>query len=87
MYMLIEKEQEKIKKEIKNCKYLIIFCICGLAFMGGNFIFGVIEGKLFSVIASPISATVMAWCIVQNVETISRYRVMYSEYENMKHNI
>ena len=83
----IEKEQEKIKKEIKNCKCLIIFCMCSLAFISGNFVFGVIQGKLLSIIVSPISAIVMAWCIMRNVETISQYRVIYSEFEYMKHNI
>lgn len=87
MNISIEKEQEKIKKEIKNCKYFIIFCMCGLAFASGNFIFGVIEGNLFSIFVSPVSAIVMAWGIMQTAERISLYRVMYNDYENMKYNI
>ena len=72
------------KKEIRNCKRLILFCLFAVAFGGGHFIWGVVSGRIFSIISGLFCAVVCSFCVMRSIKTIESYVDMEKRVENLE---
>ena len=61
------------KKEIRNCKRLIVFCLFAVAFGSGNFIWGIVSDRIFSVVSGLFCAIVCSICVMRSIKTIESY--------------
>lgn len=71
------------KKEIRNCKRLIIFCLFAVAFSGGNFIWGIISDRIFSIVSGLFCAIVCSICVMRSIKTIEYYIDMEKRVEDL----
>lgn len=58
------------KKEIRNCKLLILFCLFAVAYGSGNFVWGVVSGRMFSIVGGIICALVCGFARCEVFETL-----------------
>lgn len=71
------------KKEIRNCKRLIIFCLFAVAFSGGNFIWEIISDRIFSIVSGLFCAIVCSICVMRSIKTIEYYIAMEKRVEDL----
>lgn len=69
------------KKEIRNSKTLIVFCLFAVAFGAGNFMWGMVSGRLFSIISGLFCAIVCGFCVMRSIKTIEAYVRMEQQAE------
>nr|DAL89605.1 MAG TPA: hypothetical protein [Caudoviricetes sp.] len=69
------------KKAIRNSKALIVFCLFAVAFGAGNFMWGMVSGRLFSIISGLFCAIVCGFCVMRSIKTIEAYVRMKQQAE------
>lgn len=69
------------KKEIRNSKALIVFCLFTVAFGAGNFMWGMVSGRPFSIISGLFCAIVCGFCVMRSIKTIEAYVRMEQQAE------
>lgn len=71
------------KKEIRNSKALIVFCLFAVAFGAGNFMWGMVSGRLFSIISGLFCTIACGFCVMRSIKTIESYADMSKQVECM----
>lgn len=71
------------KKEIRNCKIFILFCLLGVAYGSGNFVWGIVCGRMFSIVGGIICALVCGFCSMRSVRNIEIYAAIGKDYEDL----
>ena len=71
------------KKEIRNCKRLIIFCLFAVAFSGVNLVWGFASERIFSIISGLFCAVMCSFCVMRSIKTIESYADMSKQVECM----
>lgn len=71
------------KKEIRNCKLYIIFCLFAVAYGSGNFVHGIISGRIFSIVGGIICALVCGFCAMRSIRNIEFYTRAEKDFERL----
>ena len=71
------------KKEIRDCKLFILFCLFAVAYGSGNFVWGVVSGRMFSIVGGIICALVCGFCAMRSIRNIESYTRMEKDYEDL----
>ena len=71
------------KKQIRRIKSFILFCLFGVALGSGHFVFGIVVGRLISIISGLICLFVCGFCVMRNIRLIEKYVEMGKDMEEL----